>query len=70
MSEHIKVELDFIPVEERLPRFCDIRCLLRCQNGSVASGWLDEEGTWQYLAGEPAQYCDITHWAEIPVIER
>lgn len=63
MSEHIKVELDFIPVEERLPEergYYPVLLEERCgiHNRIDESFWNgDRWGLW------PAK---VTHYAEIP----
>jgi hypothetical protein len=72
MNKHIKVELDFIPVEEQLPEgtktvwgllrsFPSIHQVSRAI--TVGRGWWDKD-TGSHL-GEGV----VTHWAEIPKIE-
>ena len=65
MSEHIKVELDFIPVEERLPD--------EGLNVAVINGWMlmtayQEDEVWWDVTG-PCVLEAVTHWAEIPEIK-
>ena len=60
---HIKVELDFIPVEERLPELEKPVYIL--MSGRIEQGWLEENGLWidDWGAWERNS---VTHWAEIP----
>jgi hypothetical protein len=64
MSEHIKVELDFIPVEERLPEpSATKRLLVLREDGNVldASFW-----GGVFLSAGAHKAWPVTHWAEIP----
>ena len=74
MDGHIKVELDFIPVEERLPGSA-AEVVARVANGpenyihltryaADVSQWFFDDGTSDLVEG-----FRITHWAEIPEIE-
>lgn len=66
---HIKVELDFIPVEERLPdTTCPVFLLEKWEEG-IGTGWYRK--TW---IGHDAFYEaivpeNVTHWAEIPKLD-
>ena len=75
MPKHIKVELDFIPIEERLPTEIRDYVCLRANSHSMTTGHrcIDEcfyngEGGWSYDEGETAmsEYWNVTHWAECP----
>lgn len=70
---HIKVELDFVPVEERLPD--DEQSMyqleiLHMSHGMPLRDYAEyEEGRWLAVDGSGDIYENVTHWAEIPVIE-
>ena len=64
MSKHIKVELDFIPVEERLPgdELRDVQCV--CYSPVML------DIPYRIMAGQFVRVAtDVTHWAEIPAIK-
>ena len=79
--KHIKVELDFIPVEERLPLDDSSVLVLSDLAGTAAvdrsiyHAWR-HFGAWESTGGElEGESCRggryrITHWAEIPEIAR
>jgi len=65
---HIKVELDFIPVEERLPDNTREVFITEKYTSSFGKGFLTNSRIW---IGRDAEGDDIvnnyvTHWAEIP----
>ena len=65
MKDHIKIELDFTPVEERLPSEMSI-VLLRFRNGVVIAGHY-YHGVWNtYYGWRGYNHEHPTHWAEIP----
>ena len=81
---HIKVELDFIPVEERLPKAVtnistSQKVLILAVNGKGRStttpGHYDHRekySGWHWTSGGTVRgdgWC-VTHWAEIPKIVR
>lgn len=78
MSEHIKVELDFIPVEERLPTEEQAETLLLILVGGedfetafymrYARQRIPFPADWMNREEEAAML-NVTHWAEIPKIE-
>ena len=61
---HIRVELDFVPVEEGLPGRAGYYPVLEYgqwylfRAALTASGWRDTRG----------DIVDVTHWAEIPEV--
>ena len=73
MSEHIKVELDFVPVEERLPEGVDgieKEFLVLFNGKQIGRAWHSyssstEEHFWSVSNG---RLCvdSITHWAKRP----
>ena len=74
MSEHIKVELDFIPIEERLPvegvDCYGLYAVIR-RWGGIDILWFhnagDDGNTWEeQITGSVV--CNVTHWAEIPKV--
>ena len=69
MAEHILVELDFIPVEERLP-FTEFETFMVIFGDLMREAqWKD--GKWQNFVG--GTFIDFhvqpSHWAKIPQIE-
>ena len=65
-SEHIKVELDFIPVEERLPNddMYDARVLC------ISPTHADPTMRIRVMAAQFVRISiDVTHWAEIPEVK-
>jgi len=73
MSEHIKVGLDFIPVEERLPQSAEEVVVLVGDGrdnyihlARYASQWFADDGK----AFDMADEFRIIGWAEIPEIKR
>ena len=73
---HIRVALDFVPVEERLPEGepnVEIKYPVLFNGTELGMAWLSElddgEVGWEIrdvALGDEL----VTHWAEIPVIER
>jgi len=73
---HIKVELDFIPVEERLPEYGKEVYLKKFKQGHIVirvGYWDDDEredpSWWMTDEGEYLERDAFTHWAEIPEIK-
>jgi len=74
MPGHIKVELDFIPVEERLPveevDTSGLYAVLR-GSGDLDILWFhncgDDGSCWETQVFEET-IDDITHWSEIPQV--
>jgi hypothetical protein len=80
--KHIKVELDFIPVEERLPeaatnlstsRKCFIMAFSGKGTSSLTEGHYDHREKyigWHWASGGTVRGdgWHVTHWAEIPKI--
>ena len=60
---HIKVELDFIPVEERLPEE-EIRCFVL--NGDEMYTAIYRGGIWFDAEYQTGILGGVTHWSEIP----
>ena len=60
---HIKVELDFIPVEERLPTEGETVMVIERRNPSEYTYGRKLYYGWISIAGITI---DVTHWAEIP----
>lgn len=72
MPEHIRVELDFIPVEERFPGVGEEVYLKRRECICIGCWYTDEtEGfaSWVTNEGECLEFDHVTHWAEIPRLE-
>ena len=67
MPKHIKVELDFIPVEERLPEAGYIAFTIR---GAIpiTAGYVTTDGVWMHGHFANCSIGTVTHWAEIPKI--
>ena len=69
MTKHIKIELDFIPVEERLPdptsRVCFIDIDGNWHRGFVNFKY-DSPRWWSESAGSLLGYNQVISWAEIP----
>ena len=79
MSEHIKIELDFIPVEERLPEcrmspkgtmesdFVLLLEWIHLASPPTITGAFLCDGVWFEKSGkERAVFGMVTHWAEVP----
>ena len=65
-ANHIHVELDFIPVEERLP-VANVYGIVR-RRPKIVEVWYDhEDKVWRDFWRNVE--VDVTHWAEIPTIE-
>ena len=67
---HIRVMLDFIPVEERIPESDGsyyVRVAGYPLEQPVEVVWAD--GVWSYSTEVSYRQDDVTHWAEIPVVE-
>ena len=63
MDNHIHVELDFIPVEERLPdEDGEYQVIVRGWEGTHVMFYDTDVGTWS--DSEDSGY-DVTHWSEI-----
>lgn len=58
---HIKIELDFIPVEERLPKLSDLYFVL--DFGEEEIGWRSFSVAFDHFSGSQP-----SHWAERPLI--
>jgi len=66
---HIKIELDFIPVEERLPEKSSAVYALSDGYRVPQKLWYREAGEWcWFVTGNPFP-ARVTHWAEILEIE-
>jgi len=68
-ENHIRVVLDFIPVEERLPD-CNVHVLFIEIENYWHRGNATPDGIW--WSSTASKYIDpkaVTHWAEIPKIE-
>lgn len=69
MPEHIRVELDFIPVEERLPGSTQSPVLF-IQHGIMRHGWYSPYRDEQVRFVRDGDVIpSVTHWAEIPRLE-
>lgn len=69
MPEHIKVELDFVPVEERLPSIGRTVFVRYSEwGGWPCRGYLSSEGYWRREDAVSLAFVHVTHWAEIPEI--
>jgi len=77
MPEHIKVEIDFIPVEERLPESKDegidhFLLFPGCPvSDMIKAMWLYPEKEWCAAPdyGDRVSPDEVAGWAEIPKIE-
>ena len=78
MAEHILVELDFIPVEERLPdeemdEGEEIQFPIILNGNRIAMAWLmnwDDEGDLRWDIKDVSLKGDVvTHWSETPQIK-
>ena len=58
---HIKVELDFIPVGEKLPENTLFYPVIECGEWYCHAQWL---GHWWF--DSEGESVAVTHWAEIP----
>ena len=65
MAEHIKIELDFIPVEERLPEGNMLFILLSEDARWSVGYYYRTEKEWREWTGTSIPV-RVTHWAEIP----
>ena len=66
--KHIKVELDFIPVEERLPR-AGIIVFAFTKMSPIVGGYVRTDGIWMHGAFQGCPIGTVTHWAEIRSLE-
>lgn len=67
--DHIKIELDFIPVEERLPEG-RVHVLCLTPTGKVCECFYIESlrGVAGFSVRGIGNTFDVTHWAEVPEI--
>ena len=75
-DNHIRVELDFIPVSERLPEYGKEVYLRKFAQGHsvIRIGYFDadeleESAWWMSDQGEYLEIAEFTHWAEIPTVD-
>ena len=69
MMDHIKVELDFIPVKERLPEDSELGRIkfVRSPLAGIDFAYLQKVGTrYGWIHPFAGEIFEVTHWAEIP----
>ena len=64
MDTHIKVELDFIPIAERLPE--KSKSVLMLYRGRIREGYWVASNQWHII--DDKFIYNATHWADIPEI--
>ena len=76
MDNHIQVTLDFMPVEEAMPRrgvcaFSEVVLVLYFNGHDIALAQYDTDGcVWEYADAEVSSPIQgVTHWAYIPQIK-
>jgi len=67
MSEHIKVQMDFIPVAEALPEQGHVKKVLT-RTGGMTEAYYDGHSL-QWIHPFCGPLTSVTHWAHEPKIE-
>jgi len=71
-DNHIRVTLDFVPVEETLPNdYRAVFVLEKWDDSPLFGRYNQQNGLWfsQDAYGEESDRAEVTHWAEIPTIK-